>query len=188
MKRNRRDIEYMIYGVILEGKNEKGYTYLLDIFKSMNHFQKNYNWLISDCEIGATKKGHYERLFQSGNHAWITGTELTGILKKENFQWIWGVLSGFQKQYSHEDVLRYPIPCADGNPNLWKENIEIQHPLAEVEIVAWDSSCTLFLTKEIDLYNNFRKSFPKSKDLRIYNSGEEIDESKEYEYWLKSHD
>ena len=43
------------------------------------------------------------------------------------------MLSGFQKQYSHEDVLRYPIPCADGNPNLWKENIEIQHPLAEVE-------------------------------------------------------
>ena len=96
------------------------------------------------------------------------------------------MLSGFQKQYSHEDVLTYPIPCADGNPNLWKENIEIQHPLAEVEIVACDSTCTLFLTKEIDLYNNFRKSLPKSKDLRIYNSSEEIDESREYEHWLKS--
>ena len=75
----------MIYGGILEGENEKGYTYLLEIFKIMNHFQKNYNWLISDCEIGATKKGRYERLFQSGNHAWITGTELTGNLKKKIF-------------------------------------------------------------------------------------------------------
>lgn len=66
----------MVYGAILEGDNNEGYTYLLGIFKSMNHFQKNYNWLITDCEICARKIEHRERFFQSGDHAWISGMEL----------------------------------------------------------------------------------------------------------------
>lgn len=176
----------MVYGAILEGENSEGYTYLLDIFKLMNHFQKNYNWLITDCEIGAMKFGHHERFFQSGDHAWISGIELTGIIKKENFQWIWGVLSGFRNQYTHEQTLEYPLPYADGNPNFWKDDLEIQNPLADIEIVAWDSSATLFLTKDIELYRTFRNAFPESKDLKLVNTID-YDEANDYENWLKSH-
>lgn len=95
-------------------------------------------------------------------------------------------MSGFQNQYAHEETLKYPLPYADGNPNFWKDNLEIQNPLADIEIVAWDSSATLFLTKDIGLYRIFRKAFPKSKDLKLFNTTD-FDEANDYEKWLKYH-
>ena len=49
----------MITGAILY-KGEQGYTYLKKIFQLMNHFQKDYNWLITDCEACPKRGGHYE--------------------------------------------------------------------------------------------------------------------------------
>ncbi len=90
----------------------------------MENFQKNYNWLISDCEACPQKIGH-------------------------------------------------------------AKNISIQHPLAAVELVAWDSGCTLFISKEDELVNKFRKEFPLSVDLEMYNKGV-LDDSDAYEKWLKN--
>lgn len=162
----------MIKGAILE-KGESGYTYLKKIFKSLGNFQKNYNWLITDCEAAPLKGGHYERIFQSKSrkYAWISGEELTGIIRKDDFQWIWAVLSGFDKCCLKEEVYHYEMPYADGYRGFWKENISIQHPLASVELVAWDGSLTLLISKEEKLVDNFRKTFPQSKDLKEYNTG-----------------
>jgi hypothetical protein len=46
-----------------------------------------------------------------------------------------------------EEILRYGLPFADGYKGFWVNNVGIQHPLAEVEIVAWDSSLTLLISK-----------------------------------------
>ena len=58
----------------------------------MENFQKNYNWLISDCEACSQKLGHAIRIQQSGKYAWISGEELTNIIKKMIF-------SGFGQFY-----------------------------------------------------------------------------------------
>lgn len=153
----------MIYGAIL--KEGMIFTYFKEIFCSLNNFQKNYNWLITDVEAAPFKKGHYERITQSGTYAWISGEELTGIIKKDNFQWIWGVLSGFEKFYAKEEVLKYDLPYADGQGGFWKTELSIQHPLASVELVAWDSGLTLFLSRQENLVKMFRTAFPLSGNL-----------------------
>ena len=49
-------------------------------------------------------------------------------------------------------------------------DISIQHPLASVELVAWDSSCTLLISKEERHVKAFREAFPLSEDLKEYNT------------------
>jgi len=160
----------MVTGAILE-TGEAGYTYLKKLFYSMGHFQKNYNWLITDCEACPKKQGHHDRIVQSkeGNYAWIGGNELTNIVRKDDFQWIWAVLSGFDRQVSKEDVLGYRLPYADGYKGFWKPNLTLQHPLAEVELVAWDGCCTLLLSRDACLVGKFREMFPHSEDLGDHN-------------------
>ena len=151
----------------------------------MESFQKNYNWLISDCEACPQKLGHAIRIQQSGDYSWISGEELTNIIKKDDFQWIWAVLSGFEKHITLEEVKKYDLPYADGYRGFWDENISIQHPLAPVELVAWDSGCTLFISKADELVDKFRKEFPLSVDLEMYNKGT-LNDSDAYEKWLEN--
>ncbi len=161
----------MITGAILE-KGEDWYTDLNKVFKLVGNFQKDYNWLITDCEACPRKAGHAERITQSknGNYAWISGEELTNIVRKDRFQWVWAVLSGFDKCYSKEEVLKYELPFADGYRGFWTADISIQHPLASVELVAWDSSLTLLISKKESLVKAFREAFPLSEDLKEYNT------------------
>lgn len=166
-------------------KGEEGYTYLRKIFTSMDHFQKNYNWLISDCEACPRRVGHNIRIHQSGDYAWISGEELTNIIKRDDFQWIWAVLSGFEKHIALDEVKKYDLPYADMYRGFWEEELSIQHPLATVELVAWDSSLTLFICKEDALVEKFRSEFPLSVDLEAYNK-RELDDSDVYNKWLEN--
>lgn len=176
----------MITGAILE-KGEEGYTYLKKLFLAMDNFQKEYNWLITDCEAFPRRDGHLMRIHQSkiGDYAWISGEELTQIIKKDDFQWIWGVLSGFDKQYSKEEVLKYHLPYADCYHGFWEKNITIQHPLADIELVAWDGTLTLFISKSEYLVKKFREAFPLSQDLMEHNNGVIQDQTSELESWLE---
>ena len=65
------------------------------------------------------------------------------------------------------------------------QKISIQHPLATVELVAWDSSLTLFISKEDTLVEKFRSEFPLSVDLEAYNK-RELDDSDAYDKWLEN--
>lgn len=53
---------------------------------------------------------------------------------KEDFQWIWAALSGYEKDSPLSSVLQYPLPYADGYIRFWNNPLSIQHPLAAVEI------------------------------------------------------
>ena len=94
----------MVTGAILE-KGEEIYTRFGKIFKATGNFQKNYNWLITDCEAYPKRPGHGVRITQSefGKYAWISGEELTDIIRRDDFQWVWGVLSGFRKDVPKEE-------------------------------------------------------------------------------------
>ncbi|WP_042274576.1 DUF2691 family protein [[Clostridium] dakarense] len=152
---------------ILE-KGEPYYTYMSKIFNAIEDEQLKYNWLITNCECYPEDKNINE-LF-SKEYIWISGKQFAEIIAKEDFQFIWGVFSGFSKDITFEQVLKYDLPFADGYEGFWVNNIGIQHPLAEVEIVAWDSSLTLLISKNDNLVEKFRRNLPMSKDLSELNT------------------
>ena len=152
----------MVYGAILE-KGEHSYTYLKKVFQAIGGAQKNYNWLISDADCFPTTPEFSKLLGQKS--CWLTGEALTAMVEQEDFLWIWGVLSGFPKSVPEEQVRQYPLPYADGHQNFWHNPLTLQHPLAEIEIVPWDSSLTLLLSKQKEIVEDFRAFFPLSEDL-----------------------
>lgn len=152
---------------ILE-KGERYFTNMNKVFQAMQNEQLNYNWLITDCEC-TSQDAEIQRLF-SKNHVWISGEELTNIVEKERFQFIWAVFSGFSIDVSLEDVLSYELPFADGNKGFWVDDVKIQHPLANIEIIAWDSSLTIFMSQNDDLVDKFMQYFPFSQNLSTKNT------------------
>lgn len=153
-------------GLILN-KGEKGYSYLKDVFCKINTLSKNYNWLISYPECYPQNKKLQEKMYN--DYIWLSGSELQNMLYIDNFQWIWGVLSGFPQNILLEDVLKYQLPYADGYTGFWNNPVTLQHPLADVEIVAWDSSCTLCISKDETIIEEFSAIYPCSEDLEVYN-------------------
>lgn len=65
--------------------------------------------------------------------------------------------------------MKYDLPYADGNGELWENPVSIQHPLSEVEIISWDGDKVLTISKDEKIVSDFRKSFSLSEDLEIYN-------------------
>ena len=152
----------MVYGAILS-RGERFYTYLSRVFRAIGNRQTEYNWLITDCQC-------YPRTAEIGallgeRYCWMSGEELTALVEREDFQWIWAVLSGFPKGIPEEQVRQYPLPYADGHPGFWHNPLSLQHPLAEIEIVPWDSSLTLLLSRKKEIVEDFRAFFPLSEDL-----------------------
>jgi hypothetical protein len=49
-------------------------------------------------------------------------------------------------------------------------NIQIQHPLAEIEIVPWDSSLVLVLSKNDSIISKFKENYPQAIELVKFNS------------------
>ncbi len=145
----------MVYGAI-SSKDERYYTDLQKLFDAIENVQLEYNWLITALECNQPNQIEDEYLKQG--YCWISGKELTRIVKETPFQWIWAVLSGFQKDIALEDVLAYPSPEVDEYTGFWSNPLSIQHPLATIEIVPWDSSLVLFLSRQKELVDKFREA------------------------------
>ena len=133
----------MVYGVI-DKKSSRYYTYLKAVFDAIENKQVEYNWLITDTEIVA----HSSRLdalntsvhwkhgdgnpiaIPAPDYYFLSGEELTSIISEDDSQWIWGVLSGFEKSIPLDEILKYPLPESNGYEGFWKNPPSIQHPLA----------------------------------------------------------
>lgn len=149
-------------------KGENYYTHLLKVFQAIGDEQIKYNWLITNLEC--YPKGEEALELFSREFVWISGEQLTDIIYEEDFQFIWGVFSGFSKDIPLEEVLKYDLPFADGYEGFWVDNVNIQHPLADIEIVAWDSSLMLFISKNDNLVDKFVDGFPLSRCLSKENT------------------
>nr|WP_316625037.1 hypothetical protein [uncultured Ruminococcus sp.] len=173
----------MVHGLI-DTKSKRFYTFIKDVFDAIDNKQVDYNWLITDTEIVA-RSDELDALntcvrwtFENGkpiavpapDYYFLSGENLTNIITEDDSQWIWGVLSGFDKSISLEDILKYPLPESKEYEGFWKNPPSVQHPLASLEIVPWDSSCVLLLSTEKEIVEKFKKSFPESQDLSVYNS------------------
>lgn len=154
----------MIYGAIEE---KSGFhTDMKNIFEAIHQAQKNYNWLIAYPEVWTTEKNIFE---EAREFYFLTGEELTRIVNEDRSQWVWGVLSGFDKRIPKEDVLKYPLVDANGYTGFWQNPLTLCHPLAELEIVAWDGCLTLVLSDHKKIVEDFRRAYPQAEDLYQYN-------------------
>ena len=93
---------------------------------------------------------------------------MTHCIEEDDGQWVWAVLSGFSPDISLSEILRYPLPYADGYPGFWMSPLSMQHPLASIEIVPWDSSLTLLFSTQAELVEDFLGFFPFSEELSAY--------------------
>ncbi|WP_454054680.1 hypothetical protein [Clostridium sp. Marseille-Q7071] len=140
-----------------------------EIFLAFNNMQLNYNWLITDYECNDYPD---EMIPYNKEYVWISGRDLWRVVCENGIQFIWGVFSAFSKDVTLNNVLKYSLPYADGNPNFWVKNINMQHPLAEIEIVPWDSSLVLLISKHDEIIESFLNYSPYAEDLVTYNSRE----------------
>lgn len=153
---------------ILERSHQMGYhTDIRLVFEAIQGRQKNFNWLLTNIECNHDPDPRIRYPYPT--YLWLTGDEITQLVYSNEIQFIWGVFSGFERHFDLEDVLPHELPYADGNPHFWISNPQVQHPLATLEIVAWDSTLTLLLSKDDSISKSFRSFFPEARDLNEYN-------------------
>ena len=78
----------MVYGAI-DKKGESYYTYMGKVFAAIDNKQKEYNWLLTDCDCYPANSKTYAMLCQE--YCWISGDDLTKLVTEEDFQWVWAV-------------------------------------------------------------------------------------------------
>lgn len=150
---------------ILEA-SDRYYTDLKDLFKSMDNKQLEYNWLVTGM-VAYPQNEKFKDMVNK-EYLWLTGEELTNMMEAENFQWIWGVFTAFDKNRSEYEAIEV-LPLADGNKDIWAESPKLQHPLGLIEIIAWDSSLTIIISEEEGIVENFKKYYPEAIDLKYRN-------------------
>jgi len=142
-------------------------TYLRGVFKALENKQKDYQWLISDIDCYPQNERFWRMTDQK--YCWISGEELTEMIDEEDFQWVWATFSAFDPQTTLMEVLQYPLPECLNNYQFYIDYPQIQHPLAEMEIDAIDSSYTLFFSKDPRWAEKIMHEYPSSKDLQLKN-------------------
>lgn len=153
-------------GIIIE-KGFKYYTDMSVITAPIKEEFSRYNWLITDCECN-----HYpdSRICFNNDYVWISGEDFLGLVAQQSIQFIWSVFSAFSKDIPLNEILKYDWPYADGYTGFWKNPISIQHPLAVMEIVPWDSSLVLAISKDGAIIDKLSSEFPQAEDLEQYNA------------------
>ncbi|MBQ3255960.1 MAG: DUF2691 family protein [Oscillospiraceae bacterium] len=152
----------MTYAII-DQNSRPYYTYMSDVFAAMDNAQRQYNWLIADWEC-YPKDEHIEALFRQ-EYLWMSGDELTELIAREDFQWIWGILCGFEKNVPLEEVLRTQLPKAQDYDGYDRSSVTLQHPLAALEIVPTDSSYVLLVSKEPNIIDCYLENCPNAERI-----------------------
>ena len=146
------------------------HTNLRLVFEAFGGREREFDWLLTDLELNFYPPGlEYIGGDDRETAKWCSGDELSDIVTAHEIQFIWGVLSGFRPEGTINPAAPRVYPFADCNRSLWTPGARIQHPLADVEIVCWDSSATLLLSRDDELTRRFRSFFPEAVELDQYN-------------------
>ena len=149
---------------VISIKDLKYYTHLRKIMFDLELADKEYWWLISEIEAYPNKE-IYQTLIYNKDYLLIKTIDLLKILEEDDFQWIWAVFSAIPSSYSEEEILNYKLPhlqyIDEGEYNPYTDTPQLQHPLAEFELYAEDSSSMFLISENEELLNLFKKSYPK---------------------------
>src|ERR1700722_2227902 len=146
---------------LLEGPCEMRYfTDLRLVFRALGDQQRRFNWLVTNLEwVRLDEQEESTDELSGSGPQWVTGDDLTLFVDSYDIQFVWAVFSGFPPGVFLVLSDLELEPYADGNSRLWDPELRIQHPLAEVEIVCWDSTSTLLLCRDPSLAESFRWYF-----------------------------
>ena len=135
------------------------YTDMSIILNPIQEYLQDYNFLITDieCNYYPDKRISYQK-----DYLFISTNEFLDIVNANEIQFIWGVFSAIPKQISLDEILKYELPYSEGTHTL-DDIVEMQHPLAEIEIVAFDSSYVEIISKREDIIGIIEKEFSKEK-------------------------
>ncbi len=148
--------------IIKDSSQMPWHTDIKLIFDALDGRQRECNWLITahDCFCCSSA----ERIFND-EIVWLTGDELTDIVTNNNIQFVWGILSAFDKSIDIDIDNLSVEPTFEGEWHYGGENVHPQHPLAVAEIVCVDSSYTIFISKDEDLPDRFLRCYSDARDL-----------------------
>lgn len=128
------------------------YTDILKVVNAIGGRNLDYNWLITEIET-STGDYFYEE------YVILSNDELLDNLENKKIQWIWETFSAIPKKYRQEEILKYNLP---GVENIDKKEIKIQHPLAEIEIIAYDSTFVQLIAKDKTIAEKLKKLYKKA--------------------------
>ena len=154
--------------IIGKSKKMEYYTDIRMVFEAFGGKQREYNWLLTNIELNYYPEEFFTDEFLNEKRLFISGDELTEIVNEYDIQFIWCVLTGFKKDIQIDTNNLEVKPYADGNPGFWNSNTQVQHPIGTVELVCWDSSLTILITKDLELVTRFKKHFPKAQSINQY--------------------
>jgi hypothetical protein len=143
--------------VLFESPQMPHHTDVAQVFESFGGRQREYNWLLTGDD----------RFFDGGRPTWLSGAEFEENVEETRPVYSWAVLSAFEP-HEHADLDADRLPYADGNRSLWLPYPQPQHPQATLEIVCFDNSLTLLLSRERELTRRFRGHFTDAVDLNEY--------------------
>ena len=148
------------------------YTDLALVFRALDGGQREFDWILTNVDCIAFDRKALPRELRppTDKPAVYTGAALSDLVAERKIQFVWAVLSGFLPNELPDPESLDPYPFADGNPGFWQPRPSIQHPRAVVEIVSFDSSATLLLSKRVELSRRFRAFFSDAVDLDEYNA------------------
>jgi hypothetical protein len=150
--------------VIYKSQQMKIHTYLDEVLAPILDDIKEYNWLIADVKFHSTLEGKLP--IDMEQEYFILSSAEFDILLKAKVQIWWGIILGIPKTIDI-NINEINLPFAEGNALIWKDG-KIQHPDAEIEIIAFDSSYTIVKFKDGVLSNKFRDYFPEATDLKSF--------------------
>ena len=156
-----------MYGLIIKRKpTDRYFTNLKEVFDVLGGIAISYNWLLSDYDCNIYPSSKIQRNEQ---YVWLDGAEFSDILEEHTIQFIWGVATAYSKYITPEEVLQYPLPLAEEYEGFWDPEITMQNPLADIEVVPWDSTFLLIISKSREIIERFARKYPDSCDLAEYN-------------------
>ena len=138
----------------------------------------DYDWLVTDLDAVLSNETlkYFEEVqeLEEGTAYWIKGERLLELAYQANLYIIWGVFTAFErrKYITLNELTVYPF--ADGNSDLWIESPHIQYPDAVCELIFWDSTFVLLLSRIEDVSICFRQAFPDWRSLEEYNRMDEL--------------
>ena len=152
---------------LISTKDFQYYTMLKKILFDLDLANKEYWWLICDFEAHPSKKETEDFLYKE-DYVLIKTSDLLKMLEEDDFQWIWAVFSVIPISYTEEEILNYELPhlqiIDDGEYNPYIDTPKLQHPLAEFELYAEDSSSMFLITDKEVLLNKFKKAYPTFRE------------------------
>jgi len=147
-------------GIIIDCYQGNHLLNINQIFDCINYYE--YQWMLSSYECNIYNDIPFDK-----EYLLISSNQLAEILSK-NDQFIWAVFSGFNSTIRKEDIMNYTLTSSDSD-SLWQKEISIQHPLAEIEIISWDSQYYIVISKNNNVIEKIRRNIPNCQDLEEYN-------------------